>query len=413
MDEIKKHGFSVLRRKAEKAIAILFSFSIHALLMPFVIPLVLIVRIVRPLVLVRFGSIMGQRIGHYMTDMECYFAERELGIQPDAIDFFYYDSPVCNEWLRGFYAKKVRVSRVVRSLALVNSIIPGGGAHVISIKPRDIWGSRDQEGLFLRTRPNLFFTQEEVSEGERSLRAMGIPEGAKFICFHNRDIKYLSTQTPGADWTYHQYRDSSIHTYYDAVLEMTRRGYYAVRMGAIVAEPVRLAHPMVIDYATNGMRTDFLDIYLSAKCHIFLLSSGGMSAISEVLRRPIIYVNFVPFEFVQSFTPHSLTIFKKYWSRANGRLMTFREILDSGAGAYLRTSDYVNAGIELIDNTPEEILEATTEMQERLEGTWNAEDGDEELQRRFWKLFDGSPHHNIKVARIGAMFLRRNRSLLD
>lgn len=54
-----------------------------------------------------------------------------------------------------------------------------------------------------------------------------------------------------------------IGNYVSAAQLLVRRGYHIIPMGAIVEECLPVSHPMIIDYATNGMR-DFMDIYLSA-----------------------------------------------------------------------------------------------------------------------------------------------------
>jgi len=50
--------------------------------------------------------------------------------------------------------------------------------------------------------------------------------------------------------------------------------------------------------------------------------------------------------------------------------MTFSEILKSDAGRFLCTQQYQKLGIEIIENTPEEIVALANEMDERLDGTW-------------------------------------------
>jgi len=68
--------------------------------------------------------------------------------------------------------------------------------------------------------------------------------------------------------------------------------------------------------------------------------------------------------------------------------------------------------LELIENTPEEILAATIEMDERLNGTWKSTQKDEELQKRFWALF-GPDKLKSPDLRIGAEYLRQNKNLLE
>ena len=73
---------------------------------------------------------------------------------------------------------------------------------------------------------------------------------------------------------------------------------------------------------------------------------------------------------------------------------------------------YEEDGIELIENTPEEIESLAIEMDERLKGTWHTTYEDEELQKRFWDVFPKSELHGEIKSRIGSEFLRENRDML-
>ena len=93
--------------------------------------------------------------------------------------------------------------------------------------------------------------------------------------------------------------------------------------------------------------------------------------------------------------------------------MTILEIIESGAGRFLRTEEYEKAGIELLENTPQEILDACIEMDERLKGTWNTTEEDDVLQKAFWDNFKSSDLNVVMQSRIGAKFLKQNRDLLE
>ena len=74
----------------------------------------------------------------------------------------------------------------------------------------------------------------------------------------------------------------------------------------------------------------------------------------------------------------------------------------------------------MIENTPEEIRDVVVEMAERLKNTWQAQEDDEALQRKFWDIFqsnarssDGSLLHGKILSRFGAAFLRENSELLE
>jgi len=115
---------------------------------------------------------------------------------------------------------------------------------------------------------------------------------------------------------------------------------------------------------------------------------------------------------VRGWYSNSLVLFKKHWLKEEKRFMTFREIIESGAGKFYYSELFEQQGIELIENTPEEIRDVVIEMDERLKGTWETTDEDEELQRQFWSLFKPNEENSVFRCRTGTAFLRENRELL-
>ena len=70
-------------------------------------------------------------------------------------------------------------------------------------------------------------------------------------------------------------------------------------MGAKVNKKISFANSKIIDYATNNMRTDFLDIFLGSECLFWISTGSGIDNLSKTFRKPILYVNQVPFVIFQ------------------------------------------------------------------------------------------------------------------
>jgi putative glycosyltransferase (TIGR04372 family) len=405
---IRKHGLAVVWYKLSVRLRpvknLVFS-------LPF-FPFALLVRIIKPFKQVRFGRIINQRLGHYAANTELYLCGYDAGIQPqNTFDIFCHDDTFyCNKQLRKMWIRvnRFRVWDWARYIKQASTYLPGAEDHVIPTTDRDI------HGLYARIPPHVSFTPEEEEMGRQALRKMGIPDGAQFICIHSRDSAYLEETFPYDVWDYHSYRDSSIDDFIPAAEEMARRGYYVVRMGARVKDPMRTGNRGIIDYA-NGHRSDFMDIYLAAKCYFYLGDSCGINAVSFIFRRPVATTNFLPMGLVFTWGPNNITIFKKLRSLDEGRMMSFREVLESGADSFDKTSQYASARIEIENNTAEDILKLAVEMDERLKGTWQTDTEDEKLQERLWSIYrkfktDSPPSI---TARIGLDFLKSNREFLE
>ena len=62
-----------------------------------------------------------------------------------------------------------------------------------------------------------------------------------------------------------------------------------------------------------------------------------------------------------------LGITRHHYSTQKGRELTLNEIFAHGAGFWQRTSDFESHGIQLLENTPEEIRDIVVEMVERIQ----------------------------------------------
>ncbi len=262
----------------------------------------------------------------------------------------------------------------------------------------------------LRARePLLKFTAGELRSGKEGLCQLGVPDGKEFICFHTRDAAYLKKAFEGVDWKYHDYRDTSIRNYALAAEQyVLKTGRYAVRMGAVVAETMNAAQPLMIDYAASGRRSDLMDIYLSSQCRFFLSTDCGMTVFPEFFRRPVVYVNWVANFRVPHYYNNGRVILKKWYAVKEKRFLTLAEMFHLLGN---KTIDLKSWCVELVDNTPEEILAVMKEIDEMIEGSWSCTAEDERLQAGFWDLCGREKWHS-SMFRVGREFLRAHAQTL-
>ena len=202
-----------------------------------------------------------------------------------------------------------------------------------------------------------------------------------------------------------------------AAEELAKRGYFVLRMGAVVAEPLISTNPKIVDYASTPLRSDFADIFLLANCAAYLGSDSGIFTVPLIFGKPTIIVNF-PLGYTAQLTHHSTFPFipKHLYHRATKRHLGIREVFDRKLINAGESRVYEEAGVDIVDNTPEEICDLAMELDERLKGTWRPQAQDEQLQLQFWDIFRQHcpPEHVGSVQpRIGAAFLRQHRYLLN
>ena len=93
--------------------------------------------------------------------------------------------------------------------------------------------------------------------------------------------------------------------------------------------------------------------------------------------------------------------------------MTFREILASGVGWYNAGEEFVNNGVQVINNTADDIDDVTMEMDHRLNGTWQPDPEDDALQERLLETFPRSELNQVLNARIRGVILEQLRASLE
>jgi len=379
------------------------------------VPIVLIVRSIRPITLVRFGQINTVVIGINIFDPEYYLSESELENRK-TLDFFYFLTPIMpNEQVELMVHRHFYIHPFVKYLDHLNCLIPGGEKNTVRMVSRRTT-SRDIKGVLYRTKPHLHFTKEENKRGRDFLEEIGLKKIDRFVCVIVRDSAYKDQVQSWLkrDWSYHNYRDSDLNAYHDAILTLAKKGYWVIRMGKVVHKPLKIHHPRVLDYANSPHCSDFLDIWLMAHCYFCVTTGTGIDEVCAAFRRPLVEVNYLPVGWSRCNQTLMVELFKKLRWKSNGKFLSLNDLIKTGAIEFMQTKLYNDLGVEIIDNTSDEITDAVIEMEGRLNGTWVETDEDIELQTIFWKKFKTSPnfadHFGWKhpESRISSSFLRKN-----
>lgn len=386
-----------------------------AIAVPLALPIVLVIRAIRPILLVRIGALHSDRIGHFVLETELMLHGQRLGIQPvppRCFDIYYVPTPISNSQVERMWKREIRVLPrwIMVPINRLNRDIPGGGPHVV---PSASSTCLDVHNI-LDTAPSILrFTPEEEGQGRQLLEEMGLERG-KYVCVIVRDAAYYKQALPAQDLSYHDYRNCDVDTYVEAMEAIADRGLHVLRMGAVVEKPVNSSHPRIIDYANSRFRSEFADIYLGANCKFCVSDGLGYYTVPAAFRRPNAYVNYSPFHMFYSSRACDLGIAKVFVDKQSGEILPLRELVGRGVASLTRTELISGAGLAVKDNTPAEIRDLMIEMNDRMDGTWVSSVQDEELQFQFWKMFkkvigdEGLRVHGEFRARFGATYLREH-----
>lgn len=260
-------------------------------------------------------------------------------------------------------------------------------------------------------------TQEEEQEGQYKKEAMGLK--GPFVCVSSRDATYLEKILPEIDCHYHDFRDSDINNFSSSADYLSKQGITAVRMGRYVKNSVEFDN--CIDYA-NEYYDELLDIVLAKDCKFYIGDSSGIVWLPMVLNRPIALRNWIPV-FLDSetlpYNSHNLMIFKKYYKKDENRFLSIKEMMEIEKKVKYNGNLYVQYGIEVIENSAEEILDLVMEMNARIDGKWIETVEDIKLQEKYQRIYKEwfmKQHYKESTMlrmKVGTLFLRKNAFLLD
>ncbi len=261
--------------------------------------------------------------------------------------------------------------------------------------------------------PTLNFTNKEIKRGLELEKKIFGDESPPFICFATPSKKYkLAVDVPVTKYQGELTDDPfssipNLNSYIPVINELTNSGIAVLRMGSLEEErlPADLG-PLAIDYAFD-FRSEFGDLWLQSKCLFSLVGAAGSHWFGAIFNKPTVLTD------SYSITPtngtRDLFIPQRGWLPGEGRYLTFSEI---GSSEFARDTELFKRGLEIVKNSPEEIVEVTTEMLLRLSGKWLETDEDRELQSRYREIVDSFQYQQRTPARMGAKFLREHQHLL-
>ncbi len=381
--------------------------------------LLIILYIIKFFINIRLGLI-HRRLGHFALNTELYLLEKKYLENKQYIDIWFAPETIPNKQIYKMIKRKIFVlSLGYNFVKEVKNIL-----ELFSINKNLIIGSntqqdRDINNLLDRSKTQISLTNTELEAGRKALIEMGINERLPIVCLLIRDNAYLNHVYPGDyDWTSQDFRDSSVENYYKVASYLANNGYQVIRMGKIVKDRFDLDHPLIFDYANSIFRSDFMDVYIGYKCLFTISNSTGWDAIPVIFRKPILFVNHAPIINIHTYSKKYIHIFKHHYDVKKKKYLKIEDLVKAGMHDLYETFYFKNNNIKLIENTPDEILNATKEMLDLISNNFIKDN--EKIQNLIWKQFptnyinkynNNKMHGKIK-SRFSSSFISKNKYLL-
>jgi putative glycosyltransferase (TIGR04372 family) len=362
----------------------------------------------------RFLPFFTFRIGHLMLEPDCYVKEMRLGLTPTRRPIVLATRhDVANHAAINYWKKYYTVVMSPIAVAVLKPLLWHPLTTVNTTRyAYDLDGTvafPKIQALWAGKPPLLEVNPNDRVRGEEVLKRMGVPSGAWFVCIHSREGGYTNSFN---DEDLSGYRNCRIESYFEAINHVISQGGICIRMG----DPTMVRMPAMaglIDYAHHPDRADWLDLYLSANCRIFLGNTSGAFFMSAVFGVPVACANMVPLSGIYPYGAHDVAIPKLYKEESTGRLLTFKEILDQPMANFTTSIEFKRKGLKLVDNTPEEIRDLLDEqLRRKTDPSFSYTEDEELLQQRFRSLFRPGHHSYGSISRVGTAFLKKYQDLL-
>ena len=306
-------------------------------------------------------TIFTDRIGHLAAEFDCFEKERRLGRLPPK-RFWFVIAPanrVANLYLLNYWKPYVHVISHPLACTLLK-ILTWKGLMVHDISDYILSFGKSARYYEVNTawekRPPLLSLSEADRERMRDLLAeLGIPAGAWYVCFHNRENGF-SPQ----DEVIHSHRNTDIDNLISSMQFVVSQGGWCIRMGDPTMKRLPLIHG-VVDYAHHPLRSEQADVLLCAGCRYFVGTSSGLFIVASVFGVPCALTNMIPAPTL-GYSPSDIAIPKLLCRSSDHGTVSIPSVFKSPLANFRLSNQFKQAGVIPLENTSGEILGLVQEM---------------------------------------------------
>ena len=232
----------------------------------------------------------------------------------------------------------------------------------------------------------------------------------KFILIHARDSFYRPLD-------HERLRNSNFDDFQKSIDWLLERGVAIIRIGHNDSNRSKFENRIIdLTFEKNEEKKEILSIFLSYNCEFFIGASSGAKTFAAIFGKPILTTNAAPLTHSLEVCTYGISIPKLY--KRNKKILSFHEMKNIIKESLLKKNEIFNnyrrddfysfRNIEVIDNTEEEILEATKEIYHR---TYKNDFTEDDLQRKFRNVLKNT-YSGEALGSISSSFIKKYKDLL-
>lgn len=376
-------------------------------------PISLIIVLISNIILIRFGIVFGEKIGHLSADTEAYLLRKKIS-NINSIDIITVTKNICNKSLLELWKKKISIyqnRRIILSLLYCCRIISQNNKHTINL-----FANFEDYYLFNKYRSSIEFEDKDKESLAIFFKHYNLNKNSNYICIHNRDNSYHKKNLAEIDLSYHSHRNFGINNLVDACEKIIEKDYTVIRMGRESSSAIK-ENTKIIDYSKSNLKSEILDLLLISQCNYYVGCDSGLWGVASIFRKPIIWTNITSLKNLQIINYSPLFfILKHFYSLDLKRNLSIEELFNESLLDLDNEKKLKEKNIVLIENTKDEIEEIIYEMFLYQNNLVIYTEEDKKKQNLFWnKLNKYLPINKNKYDnfRIGRKFLDNNLYLIN
>jgi putative glycosyltransferase (TIGR04372 family) len=369
---------------------------------------ILILKILKYFIKFKFSHIHSSRIGHLTIN----FDNAILSVPENTFLLCFHDKKVANNFVLKIFKKQKNVffNKLFKYFYNVIYNINSNSDLIIS------WDRYQPKfSYYLKFKSKIAVPHYTDNKLDEIFSKYNVKKN--FVCLHARNNLYVQKYASD-DKNFHSFRDFNFKDYQLVINFLKNKNNSIIKIGETFPEEnLKLDKKdffTSIDFNSN----EEIDYLLNAYSRFNVIGNSGISGISYILRKKIIYVNFIPLNLsnLSYCTPGSLILPKKIFDNKKNRFLTFNENVLINYSIHSEIDPYSTHHLTVINNSPQEILDAVIEMEQRLIG--NNENICAKLNDQFWKSITNNNDEKINYLKnelklsVSNKFLKNHQNLL-
>ena len=305
----------------------------------------------------RFTKIEQYRIGHLLTNID-----QSIDYMNDKFEnyylFLYLKGDCSNKFVKEQWknSNKIIYSKLVGKLINLANYNPEMRKFILD------WDITQPPFTTLYSKKKNFFIKEKsLKKSSKNFEILN----KEFICLHNRD-RYFSNII-AKDKNFLDYKNFEFSDFDKTIDKITEDNLTPVRIGKYVESKVK-NNKKIVDM-TSEASNDELDVLLQYFAKFTIIGSTGLAAITTTLRKPCLYINYLPFHARQLswVSRNSMVIPKLIKNKNNNKFLRFSELNEMNWDIHQQDDFISNNNLEAISNTGGDILNGYLEMKNFIE----------------------------------------------